>query len=157
MQKKAKTEDLVASIDLPHLRERSDYRRKEWSGSQAFGRLVYYAERLRAMGMSDTDISIMFSDLYWNAVGEYNKTSLPSNGAPLTDERFTWLNDPLRELRSLANEALFVMRTKGGIPYLCKLTGNISCDEAWKFMRYPDYKLLILEKELKRGAQFAFL
>lgn len=68
-------EELVHRIDFPHLREREG----KWLQTDglpnrrlgfSFERLCFYGRRLRDLGMSDSDIACMFSDLYWDAVTE---------------------------------------------------------------------------------------
>lgn len=72
-------ESLIDRIDLPHKRVR------EWVWSPDPGdpekpmisreRLVFYATRLRELGMDDPDISCLISDLYWDSFNEcvYNE------------------------------------------------------------------------------------
>lgn len=69
-------EERINRIDFPHLRNK----RGKWLQTGAapklklgasFERLCFYATQLRKFGMSDTDIACMFSDLYWDAVSEY--------------------------------------------------------------------------------------
>ena len=72
---------LVEGIDFPHTRK--DHGKWLVTGAAprneprfSFQRLTFYATKLRELGMSDTDIACMFSDLYWDAFSEFvlNKT-----------------------------------------------------------------------------------
>ena len=70
---------LVDGIDLPHKRV-TDW---VWQPDSvdpdkpmiSRRRLIHYATQLRSLGMSDTDIACMISDLYWDSYNEcaYNE------------------------------------------------------------------------------------
>jgi hypothetical protein len=67
--------DLVRSIDFPHKRHGGEWLQKGAAPENKAGfshdRLVFYAGRLRELGMSDIDIQCMFGDLYWDAFTEF--------------------------------------------------------------------------------------
>lgn len=80
MPKKIKIslDQLVDGIDLPHKRHEG------WKWMQTGAaptnkpgfsrdRLIFYAGKLRELGMSDTDIACLISDLYWDAYTEADK------------------------------------------------------------------------------------
>jgi hypothetical protein len=65
---------VVRGIDFPHTR----HGRGKWlhtgpnnRPAYSLEQLIYYGEKLREHGMSDADISLMFSDLYWDAFEEF--------------------------------------------------------------------------------------
>ena len=69
--------EMVSRIDFPHLR--GDKGKWLQTGPApvlkpqfSFDRLCFYARQLRELGMSDTNIACMFSDLYWDAVTEHD-------------------------------------------------------------------------------------
>lgn len=68
-----------------------------------------------------------------------------------------WLDDPCGQLRLHPDGTHFLMRTKGGVMYVCFLSGNIPEDQAWKFLRHPDLKTLTVEKQLASGSSFALI
>ena len=80
---KETVEEMVRRIDFPHTRNKKG----TWLQTGAapvrkpgfsFDRLCFYAQQLRDLGMSDIDIACMFSDLYWDAVTEYDLNPKPA-------------------------------------------------------------------------------
>ena len=67
--------DLLKSIDFPHTRHGGSWLQTGAAPINKLGfshdRLVYYAEKLRKLGMDDSDIQGMFGDLYWDAYAEF--------------------------------------------------------------------------------------
>lgn len=67
--------EIVASIDFPHKRHNGEWLQTGAAPENKPGfsheRLVFYASKLRELGMSDVDIQCMFSDLYWDAYTEF--------------------------------------------------------------------------------------
>ena len=67
--------DLIRAIDFPQKRHGGAWlqvgagpkNKPEFS----FDRLVFYASKLRDLGMNDVDIQCMFGDLYWDAFAEF--------------------------------------------------------------------------------------
>jgi hypothetical protein len=80
----------VRSIDFPHLREEGGKWLRRSPGDEkdpefSLDRLCYYGRQLRGLGMPDLDIAVMFGDLYWDAVTEYNlnqEQKVRSDGHP---------------------------------------------------------------------------
>ncbi|MEA3209039.1 MAG: hypothetical protein QOE70_2096 [Chthoniobacter sp.] len=72
-------ESLVDRLELPHKRVRDWIWRPDAADPQkpmiSRDRLIHYATQLRMLGMSDGDISGLFSDLYWDSYNEclYNE------------------------------------------------------------------------------------
>ena len=65
-------EDLVYNIDLPQSRDKQGKPTKENKASaKTFELLCDYGQQLRALGMEDGSISVLFSDLYWDAFSEF--------------------------------------------------------------------------------------
>jgi hypothetical protein len=80
-------ERLVDGIDLPHKRQDG------WTWVQTGGapankpgfsrdRLMFYAGKLRELGMSDTDIAGLLEDLYWDAYIECSGNDTFSKAKP---------------------------------------------------------------------------
>jgi len=72
---KEAVEEMVGRIDFPHLRKTTGQWLQTGAAPQrkpraSFDRLCFYGEQLRELGMSDTDIACMFSDLYWDSATE---------------------------------------------------------------------------------------
>lgn len=76
---------LMASLDLPNLRDNGTWLQTGPAPQNRPGfcleRLVFYGEKLRDLGMSDTDIVGMFQDLYWDAVNEIRLKDKASAGS----------------------------------------------------------------------------
>ena len=72
-------EDRLRRVAWPHTRNG-----KPWNkGSPSFKRLGNYAKRLVKLGMSQDEAASLFSDLYWDAFGEFGKM-------PPVEEKNAW-------------------------------------------------------------------
>jgi hypothetical protein len=75
---KISLDQLVDGIDLPHKRHEGWKWMKTGpapTNKPGFSRdrLIFYAGQLRDLGMGDTDIACLISDLYWDAYTETEK------------------------------------------------------------------------------------
>lgn len=77
--KKKKTIDIEAllrGVDFPHTRKNKGKWLQTGPAPKlepgfSFQRLCHYASQLRDLGMADSDIVCMLSDLYWDAFSEF--------------------------------------------------------------------------------------
>jgi hypothetical protein len=71
MSRKTPIADLIDCLDLPHLRKDGKWMQTGAAPALEPGfsrdRAIFYAGKLRELGMRDADISCLISDLYWDS------------------------------------------------------------------------------------------